>query len=240
VKTIPEVKIDRIGVCQAFLDARGRGNYLEIGVARGVSFVPIRARRKWGVDPAHRLKPREVQRWRWRALLAGREERIFRMTSDDFFRERRRWLARRGVDVALLDGLHTHAQTLRDALNALEFLKPGGALVIHDCNPADADAAAPGESYDLIRANRPGWWGDWNGDVWKTIVHLRAQRADLETVVLDCDYGVGVVRRRAGGAGKTLPLSAEEVAAMTYADLERDRAELLGLRPAEGLGEMVG
>jgi hypothetical protein len=33
------------------------------------------------------------------------------------------------------------------------------------------------------------------GDVWKTIVHLRSHRRDLDVAVLDCDFGVGIVRK---------------------------------------------
>jgi hypothetical protein len=230
------MEIDRIAVCQAFL--RGRGHYLEIGVCRGDSFLPIRARAKWGVDPAPLMTEEECRKRRRRALLRLRDEVLFRMTSDEFFRRESRWLRRRGIDVALIDGLHTYSQTLRDVLNTLAYLKPGGVIVLHDCNPATELAATPAESYEDMQARFPGFDGDWNGDVWKVILHLRALRPDLEAVVLDCDYGVGVVRRRPAGEG--LRLSAEEIEAMQYADLARDREGLLGLKPAAYLMEMLG
>ena len=158
------------------------------------------------------------------------------MTSDDFFRSQGR-LLERGIDVALLDGLHTYDQTLRDVLNTLPRLKPGGVIVIHDCNPATELAATPAPSYEHLMERMPGWCGDWNGDVWKVMVHLRSLRPDLEAVVLDCDYGIGVIRR--GPVAETLPFSESQIADMQFADLERSRHELLGLRPPDYIWEMV-
>ncbi len=233
-----ENQIDRIVVCQAFLDARGRGNYLEIGVSRGTSFMAIKASAKWGVDPMYALPLRQRVKYRLGTALGWKEARLFRMTSDDFFRRQGGLLARRGVDVALVDGLHTYEQTLRDVLHTLEHLKPGGVIVLHDCNPLTEAAAYPGESYDAAVEERLGGEnGIWNGDVWKVIVHLRALRADLATVVLDCDHGVGVVQKKPGG--EKLTLSVEEIRAMTYADLDGSRQELLGLRTPAYLEEMV-
>jgi len=225
------MEIDRIAVCQAFLGARG--NYLEIGVSRGESFLPIRAKAKWGVDPAPLVTLEERRKPRWRALLRLPDEFLFRMTSDEFFRSQGLWLRWRGVDVALIDGLHTYEQALRDVLNTLKYLKPGGAIVLHDCNPATRLAATPARSYEDMQARFPGFCGDWNGDVWKVIVFLRALRADLDVVVLDCDYGVGIVRRRP--ARETVKLSASAIEAMQYGDLERNRKELLGLKPVNYL-----
>jgi hypothetical protein len=230
-------KVDRIAVCQAFLDARGGGNYLEIGVSRGGSFMPVRAKAKWGVDPGYLITRNQYLKLRLRALLAGREVRLFKLTSDDFFQRRRGWLGCRGIDVALLDGLHTYQQTLRDVLNTLAFLKPGGAIVIHDCNPATALAATPALSYDDMMKRIPGFQGDWNGDVWKVIVHLRALRSDLEAVVLDCDYGVGVVRRQP--AQERLRRSQEQIDALQYADLALNRQEFLGLTAPGDVWEIV-
>jgi hypothetical protein len=233
-----EPNIDRIVICQAALDAAGGGNYLEIGVSHGDSFMPIRARAKWGVDPAYVLTRRQLLKLRLATAVGWIEVRLFRMTSDNFFRTQGRWLARRGVDVALLDGLHSYAQTRQDVFNTLDHLKPGGLIVLHDCNPLTEEAATPAESYDaFVKEHRGGWKGNWNGDVWKVIVHLRSLRDDLDTVVLDCDHGVGIVRR--GPNRKPLGLSSEQIGQMQYSDLERNRQELLGLEPPDYLWEVL-
>ncbi|MEA3341037.1 MAG: class I SAM-dependent methyltransferase, partial [Chloroflexota bacterium] len=52
--------------------------------------------------------------------------------------------------------------------------------------------------------------------------------SDLRATVLDCDYGLGLVRR--GRSEELLPYSEEDIDQMTYADLDANRETLLGLR----------
>ena len=56
------------------------------------------------------------------------------------------------------------------------------------------------------------WNGNWVGDVWKAILKLRAQHADLETCVLNCDYGIGLVYRAQNRS--RLSLTSEQIDAM--------------------------
>ncbi len=57
---------------------------------------------------------------------------------------------------------------------------------MHDCNPRQRDFTfAP-----LTPVYRP-----WTGDVYKAAVAMRL-RPDIEMVVVDIDYGVGIIRRR--------------------------------------------
>jgi hypothetical protein len=35
----------------------------------------------------------------------------------------------------------------------------------------------------------------WSGNVWKAIAQLRSLRHDLRIAVLDCDFGVGIMRK---------------------------------------------
>ena len=202
----------RVEIVQSELDRFARPQYLEIGVNVGVLFLHVRAAEKVAVDPVAR-----IPRWKWwlhpNTALRGR---FVRATSDEFFAgldpEAR-------FDVVFVDGLHTHAQSLRDVENALRHLAPEGVVLLHDCNPADAIGGGP----------NPEATGEagWNGEVWKTIVHLRATRPDLDIQVLDTDFGVGVIRR---GNSRTLQL-ARPAAELTYEDLAADRERLLGLRP---------
>jgi len=95
-------------------------------------------------------------------------------------------------------------------------------IVMHDCNPDTEAHAMPLETIEAHgKEGVPGWDNTWYGDVWKTIVHLRAMHADLETVVLDYEAGVGVVRRKP--AQKMLQFSANQIREMHYADLESNR-----------------
>ena len=51
-------------------------------------------------------------------------------------------------------------------------LRADGVVVVHDCNPQSAAAAAP----SLEEAARTdGFIGEWNGDVYRAIVRLRTR-----------------------------------------------------------------
>lgn len=204
-----------MGIVQAELDRFRRPRYLEIGINVGTLFLHVRASRKVGVDPAPRIP-------RWRRLLHPRTVatgRIVKRTSDQFFAELGE--ADR-FEVVFVDGLHTFEQSLRDVEAALEHLVPAGVVLVHDCNPTSADLAAP--------TPRPGAGDGWCGDVWKTIVHLRATRRDLQVHVLDTDFGIGVIRRGPSSAPDVTPGPA---GVLTYEDLHARRSELLGLRAVD-------
>ena len=111
-------------------------------------------------------------------------------------------------------------------------LKPDGVIVMHDCNPMSAAAAQFGYApKKAAQSGIPGWTGEWTGDVYKAIMQLRAERSDLHTCVLDCDYGLGIVRR--GTPDSTLKLSLDQIATMTYEEFASRRTELLNLRAPE-------
>jgi hypothetical protein len=55
--------------------------------------------------------------------------------------------------------------------------------------------------------------------------------------VLDCDLGVGVVRK--GLPDSQLPYSPSQIDALNYADLAADREHLLNLKPPAYLGEFL-
>ena len=207
----------RVGIVAAELRRFDRSRYLEIGVHTGVLFTHVRARRKVGVDPV-----RAVPGWRWwlhpNTAVRGS---FVATTSDEYFAA---LAPATRFDVVFVDGEHTYEQSLRDVENALAHLSPDGVVLVHDCNPPSAASALrdPREA-----ARLPG--GEcWCGDVWKTIVHLRAARSDLRVETFDTDFGIGVVRR---GSRDPFPLEVADVNALTYGDLRRNRVELLGLRP---------
>jgi hypothetical protein len=227
-----ERPMDRIAMAQTILNALGRQTYLEIGVDHGTSFIPIKAKRKWGIDPCYTLSRLRLMKFRAFSLLGTRSERLFRMTSDDFFTKQKQMLASHGVDVCLVDGLHTYDQALKDVLNVLKYLKPRGVILVHDCNPSTELMARPARDIeDLISQKIPGWDGAWSGDVWKAIVHLRALRNEVNAFVLDCDTGVGVVTK--GRPKNSLSCTEADIRTMDYNLLCQDRTVLLGLQPGE-------
>ena len=199
--------MNRIDIIQWFINFLGAKTYLEIGVRNGESFFPIQCRNKIGVDIDLTVLPSEG-------------ETLFNMSSDDFFR----YYPLR-FDVAFIDGDHTYKQSLRDVENCLNWMNPGGVIILHDCNPTQEEWATP----EYIGASP-----NWCGEVWKTILTLRTDPS-LSVHVFDTDFGVGVVM---GGGQVSLsyykgqvPLSYSrgQINLMTYKDLDKNRDAFLNL-----------
>jgi len=76
--------------------------------------------------------------------------------------------------------------------------------------------------------HHPTWTGEWCGDTFKALLQLRATHDDLEIFVVDCDCGLGVMRR--GEPEVALDLSVAQVGEMSYAEFDADRSRLLNLK----------
>lgn len=221
--------MNRVQLINDLLSKIKGGNYLEIGVRDGKTIVEINAKSKFGVDPAYNLKTS----LKLKRVFGFNDFNLFKLTSDDFFEKEAKNVFPNGIDLVFIDGLHNYDQSLRDVINSLKFLKPNGFLVLHDCNPKGAAQAYPiKESYDEVVAQLQnggieGWTGEWNGDVWKTIVHLRAFHPDLEVSTIDSDQGLGVISF--GRNNDLLKVEKEELFNADFEFLEENRNELLGL-----------
>ena len=217
-------KISRMHIIQRCIDVLRANTYLEIGVSHGECFASIQAPNKIGVDPIAPA-PLVVQE------LGRPGVCYFRGTSDSFFEAAAPEALINGVDVVFIDGLHTFAQAYRDCVHAVRFLNPGGIILFHDCLPESVVQGTPAGSYEEVRTRLKesgvAWDGMWTGDVWKAVVALR-RHPDLETLVLDCDCGIGLVQRRTGGT--RLKFSDTDIEAMKFADLAASTKNLLGLR----------
>ncbi|MCI5073666.1 class I SAM-dependent methyltransferase [Oricola sp.] len=91
-------------------------------------------------------------------------------------------------DVIMVDAHHTYACAIRDIAASFALVRDGGALVVHDCDPPDADLARP----DFVE-------GPWCGVTYKAFLDFVRDNDDLFYVTVDTDYGCGVVfkgRRR--------------------------------------------
>jgi len=227
-------------ICELFQHT-GYATYLEIGTRSGTSFFPVRCRNKIAVDPQFAIPWEKKAKW---MVLNHHNLRAkyFEETSDDFFDRRKQYLeSLPGLDVVLIDGLHTYTASLTDVLHALSYLNEHGIIVLHDCHPPHEAAALPTEQYPTVEErNIEGWDGIWNGDVWKTIVYLRENfQNTLDVMVLDTDYGLGSVRFNPGSRDIVLDnlsinsASYERIKQMTYKEMKPKAVELLNLKPAD-------
>ncbi len=138
-------------------------SYLEIGVYdNDFNFKHIRCKYKESCDPAPDAQA------------------MFRMTSDDYFRQNKR-----KFDLIFIDGLHHSEQVIIDIANSLKCLNKGGTIVIHDCLPTT-------EEMQLIPWTTQG---DWTGDTWKAFVHYRQMNKNLSMFTVDTDWGCGIIRK---------------------------------------------
>lgn len=143
-----------------------------------------------------------------------------RLTSDAFFR-----INQERFDLVFIDGLHLKEQVLKDVDNALAILKEGGIILLHDCLPT--------QEFHQFRKPTPGK-GAWTGDVWKAVVELRT-RSDVDIAVLDCDWGLGVVRRTPNSA-RLLP---DESTNLNWQEYTERRNWLLRVLPIHAFLEWL-
>jgi tetratricopeptide (TPR) repeat protein len=266
-ETTASCSMKRYDVVQKVISRMAASTYLEIGIDTAESFMRIDADRKIGIDPVptknlidQMINALDIDYFGYSLSKASQENRVvitartrrsvenmpmdasaelFYMTSDEFFEHKAgKLFGEKKIDVAFIDGLHTNEQTYKDVLNVLDHLNDDGVILLHDCNPPTESSAFPSVSWqEAAKANPDGWNGFWCGDVWKTVVRLRSIHDDLRVFVLDCDWGIGVVRR--GKSDSMLDLTDRAVDAMTFKDLAKNRHALLNLQPQEYLYDFL-
>ena len=213
--------MNRLDVIQALMRQKNLKNYFEIGVENGHIFFRIKSTFKVAVDPKFLF---DASRRFGKAILNpyNLNNQYFEKTSDDFFaQDAQRVFAGKKIQLALIDGMHEYKFALRDVENTLTHMYDDGVIIMHDCNPQTAGAAGRFADWEA---------GEWNGDVWRTIIHLRSQHPDLNVFVLDCDQGLGIVTRQKPES--TLNFTPAQIQSLTYDGLVQNRQEWLNLKPA--------
>lgn len=180
------------------IESNGFSDYLEIGVRDGECFKEIKCANKIGVDPN-----------------PSSSDTTHKMTSDEFFES---WDESKKFDLIFIDGLHIEDQVDKDIQNSLKFLKEGGYIVLHDCNPPTSFHAL---EYPVFT---PPANGNWNGTVYRSIIKVRLYRKDLILETVDSDWGVGILRR-----GKSETINAFPAEAMTWDWFSSNKKEVLNL-----------
>lgn len=193
-------------------------NYLEIGVKNGPNFLPIKVHNngiKIGVDPNFKISKKQILK----SLINNKyniNPQYYETTSDEFFKLN---IKTKYFDCIFIDGLHTYEQSLKDVKNSLDRISEKGVIVLHDCFPPSYEYSHP----------------QWSGDVYKTIIWLKTFRPDLEVFVLDCDFGVGIVRKRQTKSNSSLNLTEEIIATIGYDQLVENKALYLDIKPPQYL-----
>ncbi len=221
--------MNRLDVIQALMRQKNLKNYLEIGVENGHIFFRIKSTFKIAVDPKFIF---DASRRFGKAIINpyNLNNQYFEKTSDDFFaQDAQRVFSAKKLQLALVDGMHEYQFALRDVENALNYMDDDGVIIMHDCNPQTAGAAGRFEDWEV---------GEWNGDVWRTIIHLRSQRPDLNVFVLDVDQGLGIVTKKTPES--TVAFKPAQIENLTYDELVQNREQWLNLKPADYFYEYFG
>lgn len=147
--------------------------YLEIGCRRGRSLSLSQARASVAVDPDFNI-----------VFPFTSPTRIFKTTSDDFFRDDAANALNSHIDLAFIDGMHLSEFALRDFMNVEKHSHPGGWILFDDVLPSD-----------ISFASRTRNTKEWTGDIYKLIDVLRSHRPDLQVEVFDvAQKGIMLVR----------------------------------------------
>ncbi len=240
----------RIDLIQAFIDRLKATTYLEIGVSKGDSLLRVKCKSKLAVDPKFRIKTKMKIKWLARNF-SNINIRYFEVTSNDFFAENTKLLAKIPPQVVFIDGLHTFEATLTDVYNALNYLDAGGVIVMHDCNPpheaSSVPALSPQNAKEKWNAKYPDrkdeWTGEWCGDSWKAIAYIIKHHPELQACVLNADYGLGIVAKKqiekAVQYPTTLPENIAEFLSLDFADFGANRLALLNLKALTDLDSVI-
>ena len=215
---------NREQIINYFLKTLPNRAYLEIGVRNGQNFFSIDCAYKYGVDPDYFF----AKRFLLKSLLKPNNwfYKMFKMTSDEFFFNNLKYnFIKKKIGVVFIDGLHTYSQSLNDAINALKLIDNKGFIIFHDCNPNSEVSASP---------DNPNREIHWNGDVWKTIYHLRKYTDQFDCYTINSDEGLGILKWK---CEPNIDFLSEikflsHINEQPYSFLEKDRNAVLGLQNA--------
>lgn len=223
----------RIDLLQNKIIKHGYQTYMEIGVFNGKTFLKLKCKKKIAVDPEIKISWLKKLVWIFNNP-SNFNNSYCEMTSAHFFGNHHKFIAQHSpIDLVFVDGQHTFKTSLEDVLSSLKILSEQGQIVVHDCFPQNKAAAYPAESYEEAKKAAPeGWNGNWNGDVWKTILYLREKYPEeLEIEVINSDFGLGVVNPKKRINASQIDLEVyEKIDRLGYDYLKANAKQLLNLK----------
>jgi hypothetical protein len=143
----------------ALAQINSASTYLEIGVAKGNTFLNINVPFKIAVDPKFRF---EIDAYKDKNTI------FYEITSDEFFCKHA--LDYPKFDLIYLDGLHTFEQTFRDFCVSLRHSHEQTIWLIDDTVPVNFLSSLPQlERFNKLRKITEDPGRDWMGDVFKVV-----------------------------------------------------------------------
>jgi hypothetical protein len=118
-------------------------------------------------------------------------------------------------DIIFVDPFHTYASSSIDLSGAFALLRPGGIMVVHDCNPQNASITSPEFTP-----------GDWCGVTYMAFIDFVLCREGVSFYTVDTDFGCGVVskHRQRADAVSHLPSGARDRLAFAWDAARHDDA----------------
>lgn len=153
-----------------FINKYGYKTYLEIGTYDiNCNYIYIDCNEKECIDPAP----------------FNSDNITYLMTSDEAFAKIKS--LNKKYDIIFIDGLHLESQVDKDIQNSIDCLNTNGTIVLHDCNPPTPIHGSSSHDMAIKYTN-----GEWNGNVYKSIVKFN--KNNTCGCVLDTDWGCGIIR----------------------------------------------
>mgnify|MGYP006402839241 FL=1 len=203
--------LQRWDIINKFIEKNKYKRYLEIGYGTGLTFHKVILSDKTSVD-------------RGDGVNFGDSFCQHLMSSSEFFSKAKEENFEK-YDIIFIDGSHIAEDVEIDLNNSIGWLKEGGTIVMHDCNPEK-------EEYQTVPPT-PGS-PQWNGDVWKAYLKFRMTRGDLQMYVVDTDQGCGVVQK---GEQKVYPKIDQVL--INYSFFNENRNDILNLISVDSFLERI-
>lgn len=92
--------------------------------------------------------------------------------------------AGRRFDLVFIDPAHSYANSICDLTFGLQLIRPGGTVVVHDCNPGNSALAQPD-----FRA------GNWCGLTYAAFLDLVLGSKRLSYITVNTDFGCGIMSK---------------------------------------------
>ena len=217
--------VSRSQIINHLIAIYGYNDYLEIGVCNCYTFNDIQCKNKTGVDPSPAFENKIYKKWAKHIVLKTSDEFYNKLSDDVMF------------DIIFIDGCLMSENVQRDIDNCLRHLREGGVIVYHDANPpiefcqrdlakrTDDNTRQPlryfDKTYNIM---------SWNGKVWREFGRMRMVDEDLEVMVVDCDWGMGIIRRN---SNEPISITGVNPYNLQYDDLMKYRHILLNLISVE-------